>query len=408
MNTIGTPPPSLLGLREGFSRFVLDSFQWQDMLFAMEREIAPTLQDGAVLTGGRRGRGAVTNPTGRFESARRVLRDAHWEFDDGGGADDAPPPLRTTVTEETCRTIIARNDSPDVPFSASINPYRGCEHGCIYCYARPTHSYYGLSAGLDFESRLFVKPDAVKALRRELTRPGYKCEVIALGTNTDCYQPLERERRITRGILELLSGCDHPVGIVTKSHLVTRDIDLLTPMAEKKLAQVLISITTLDRRLARSMEPRAATPARRLDAIREISAAGIPVGVLTSPIIPGLNDSELESILRAAREAGATSASYLLVRLPHDVKNLFREWLSESFPDRASKVMSLIHDVRNGKDNDPRFGSRMRGSGPYAELIGKRFKLATEKLGLNVRRISADRTLFRAPGRDDAQLALQL
>ena len=408
MNTIGTPPPSLLGLREGFSRFVLDSFQWQDMLFAMEREIAPTLQDGAVLTGGRRGRGAVTNPTGRFESARRVLRDAHWEFDDGGGADDAPPPLRTTVTEETCRTIIARNDSPDVPFSASINPYRGCEHGCIYCYARPTHSYYGLSAGLDFESRLFVKPDAVKALRRELTRPGYKCEVIALGTNTDCYQPLERERRITRGILELLSGCDHPVGIVTKSHLVTRDIDLLAPMAEKKLAQVLISITTLDRRLARSMEPRAATPARRLDAIREISAAGIPVGVLTSPIIPGLNDSELESILRAAREAGATSASYLLVRLPHDVKNLFREWLSESFPDRASKVMSLIHDVRNGKDNDPRFGSRMRGSGPYAELIGKRFKLATEKLGLNVRRISADRTLFRAPGRDDAQLALQL
>jgi len=408
LNTIGTPPPSLLGLREGFSRFVLDSFQWQDMLFAMEREIAPTLQDGAVLTGGRRGRGAVTNPTGRFESARRVLRDAHWEFDDGGGADDAPPPLRTTVTEETCRTIIARNDSPDVPFSASINPYRGCEHGCIYCYARPTHSYYGLSAGLDFESRLFVKPDAVKALRRELTRPGYKCEVIALGTNTDCYQPLERERRITRGILELLSGCDHPVGIVTKSHLVTRDIDLLAPMAEKKLAQVLISITTLDRRLARSMEPRAATPARRLDAIREISAAGIPVGVLTSPIIPGLNDSELESILRAAREAGATSASYLLVRLPHDVKNLFREWLSESFPDRASKVMSLIHDVRNGKDNDPRFGSRMRGSGPYAELIGKRFKLATEKLGLNVRRISADRTLFRAPGRDDAQLALQL
>jgi len=408
LNTIGTPPPSLLGLREGFSRFVLDSFQWQDMLFAMEREIAPTLQDGAVLTGGRRGRGAVTNPTGRFESARRVLRDAHWEFDDGGGADDAPPPLRTTVTEETCRTIIARNDSPDVPFSASINPYRGCEHGCIYCYARPTHSYYGLSAGLDFESRLFVKPDAVKALRRELTRPGYKCEVIALGTNTDCYQPLERERRITRGILELLSGCDHPVGIVTKSHLVTRDIDLLAPMAEKKLAQVLISITTLDRRLARSMEPRAATPARRLDAIREISAAGIPVGVLTSPIIPGLNDSELESILRAAREAGATSASYLLVRLPHDVKNLFREWLSESFPDRASKVMSLIHDVRNGKDNDPHFGSRMRGSGPYAELIGKRFKLATEKLGLNVRRISADRTLFRAPGRDDAQLALQL
>ena len=375
----------------------------------MEREIAPTLRDGAVHAGGRRGRGAVTNPTGRFEPERRVLRDAHWEFDDGwGGADEAPPPLRTTVTEETCRTIIARNDSPDVPFSASINPYRGCEHGCIYCYARPTHSYYGLSAGLDFESRLFVKPDAVKVLRRELARPNYKCEVIALGTNTDCYQPLERERRVTRGILELLSSCDHPVGIVTKAHLVTRDIDLLAPMAEKGLARVFISITTLDRRLARSMEPRASTPARRLDAIREISAAGIPVGVLTSPIIPGLTDSELEGILRAAREAGATSASYLLVRLPHDVKNLFREWLSASFPDRASKVMSLIHDVRNDKDNDANFGSRMRGSGPYAELIGKRFKLATEQLGLNERRDSADTTLFRPPARDDAQLSLHL
>ena len=389
--------------------FVLDLFYTQDMLLAMEREVAPTLKDGAVHAGGRRGRGAVTNPTGRFEPERRVLRDAHWEFDDGwGGADEAPPPLRTTVTEETCRTIIARNDSPDVPFSASINPYRGCEHGCIYCYARPTHSYYGLSAGLDFESRLFVKPDAVKVLRRELAHPGYTCEVIALGTNTDCYQPLERERRVTRGLLELLSSCDHPVGIVTKSHLVTRDIDLLAPMAEKGLARVFISITTLDRRLARSMEPRASTPARRLDAIREISAAGIPVGVLTSPIIPGLTDSELENILSAAREAGATSASYLLVRLPHDVKNLFREWLSDSFPDRASKVMSLIHDVRNGKDNDANFGSRMRGSGPYAELIGKRFKLATEQLGLNARRVSADTTLFRPPGRDDAQLSLHL
>jgi len=379
------------------------------MLPVMERDIAPTLRDGVVHEDGRRGRGAVTNPTGRFEAERRVLRDAHWEFDDGwDGGDEPPPPLRTTVTEETCRTIIARNESPDIPFSTSINPYRGCEHGCIYCYARPTHSYYGLSPGLDFESRLFVKPDAVRVLRRELSRPGYRCDVIALGTNTDCYQPLERERRVTRGILELLSACDHPVGIVTKSHLVTRDIDLLAPMAEKGLAQVFISITTLDRKLARRMEPRAATPPRRLAAIRRISAAGIPVGVLASPIIPGLTDPELESILGAARDVGAMSASYVLVRLPHEVKNLFREWLSEAFPERASRVMSLIHDMRDGRDNDPRFGSRMKGSGPYAEMIRKRFKLAVGRLGLNERRISLDTTLFRPPDRDDAQLSLRL
>ena len=389
-------------------RFVLDSFSFQDMLSGMEREIAPTLRDAAVHEGGRRGRGAVSNPTGRFELQQRVQRDANWKFDDGwGGADEAPPPLRTSVTEESCRTIISRNESPDVPFSASINPYRGCEHGCIYCYARPTHSYYGLSAGLDFESRLFVKPDAVRVLRKELSRPGYQCEVIALGTNTDCYQPLERERRVTRGILELLAACDHPVGIVTKSHLVTRDIDLLGPMAEKGLAQVLISITTLDRRLARSMEPRASTPGRRLDAIREIASAGIPVGVLTSPVIPGLTDSELERILQVARDAGATSASYLLVRLPHDVKNLFREWLSETVPDRAPRVMSLIHDVRNGKDNDPHFGSRIKGSGPFAEMIGQRFKLAIDRLGLNERKITLDTTLFHPPDREDTQLTLQ-
>ena len=280
----------------------------------MGRDIAPTLQDGAVHEGGRRGRGAVTNPSGRFERERRVARDEHWNFDDGlDGAEDPPAPLRTTVTEESCRTIIATNDSPDVPFETSINPYRGCEHGCIYCYARPTHSYYGLSPGLDFESRLFVKPDAAKVLRKELARPGYQCKVMALGTNTDCYQPLEQERRVTRRILETLSECDHPVGIVTKSHLVTRDIDLLAPMAEKGLARVLVSITTLDRRLARSMEPRAATPPRRLDTIREVSGAGIPVGVLVSPIIPGLTDPELESILGTARDAGADSANYILV-----------------------------------------------------------------------------------------------
>ena len=375
----------------------------------MEQEISPTIRDGAVHEEGRRGRGAVSNPTGRFERQNRVRRDTNWRFDDGwGGADQAPPPLKTSVTEETCRTIIAHNESPDVPFSASINPYRGCEHGCIYCYARPTHGYYGLSAGLDFESRLFVKSDAVKVLRKELSHPGYQCEVIALGTNTACYQPLERERRVTRGILKLLAECDHPVGIVTKSHLVARDIDILGPMADKGLAQVLVSITTLDRRLARRMEPRASTPGRRLDAIREISSAGIPVGVLTSPVIPGLTDNELERILQVARDAGATSADYLLVRLPHEVKNLFREWLSEMVPDRASRVMSLIHDVRNGKDNDPHFGSRMKGSGPFAEMISQRFKLAVERLGLNERRISLDTTLFHSPHQNDAQLKLHL
>ena len=376
----------------------------------MEWDIAPTLRNGAVHGDGRRGRGAVTNPTGRFEAERRVPRDSHWAFDDDGwgSADEAPPPLRTTVTEEACRTIIARNDSPDVPFRASINPYRGCEHGCIYCYARPTHAYHGMSPGLDFESRLFVKPDAVAVLRRELARPGYRCEVIALGTNTDCYQPLERERRITRGILELLSACDHPVGIVTKSHLVTRDIDLLAPMAGKGLARVLVSVTTLDRRLARRMEPRAATPSRRLDTIRRLTAAGIPVGVLVSPIIPGLTDSEPERILAAARDAGATSAGYLLVRLPHEVKDLFREWLSEAAPTRASRIMSLIHDVRGGRDNDPRFGSRMKGVGPYAEAIARRFELAIRRLGLDERRGDLDTTLFRPPERDEAQMSLRL
>tara|TARA_Y100001960_G_scaffold325427_2_gene407753 strand:+ start:753 stop:1880 length:1128 start_codon:yes stop_codon:yes gene_type:complete len=375
----------------------------------MEREITPTIRDSAVHAEGRRGRAAISNPTGRFERQSRVQRDTNWKFDCvWGGANEVPPPLETSVNEEACRTIIARNDSPDVPFSASINPYRGCEHGCIYCYARPTHSYYGLSAGLDFESRLFVKPNAARVLRKELSRPGYKCEVIALGTNTDCYQPLERERRVTRGILELLASCDHPVSIVTKSHLVTRDIDLLGPMAKKGLAQVFVSITTLNRGLARRMEPRASTPGKRLDTIREISSAGIPVGVLTSPVIPGLTDSELERILQVARDAGATSASYLLVRLPHDVKDLFREWLNETVPDRASRVMSLIHDTRNGEDNDPRFGSRMKGSGPFAEIISQRFKLALGRLGLNESTVSLETNLFHPPDENSAQLTLNL
>jgi DNA repair photolyase len=372
----------------------------------MPTDIAPTLANNAHPAERRRGRGAVSNPTGRFEERNRVGRDDDWSFEDELPVEDPHPPLRTVVTDETCRTIIARNTSPDVPFEQSINPYRGCEHGCIYCYARPTHAYHGLSSGLDFESRLFAKPGAVSALERELSGPSYRCRVIALGTNTDCYQPVERDRRITRGILELLARCDHPVAIVTKSHLVTRDLDLLAPMAERRLAQVMVSVTTLDPKLARQLEPRAATPARRLDTIAALAHAGIPVSVLVSPIIPGLTDSELESILAAAHAAGARSANWILVRLPHDVGILFREWLASNVPGRASRVMALIREARRGRDNDPAFGTRMRGSGPFADLLSRRFAVATRKLGLNVRSLALDCTRFRPPVPAGGQIPL--
>jgi DNA repair photolyase len=339
----------------------------------------------------RRGRGAVSNPTGRFESRNRVRRDGVWDYGSDNdwqarSEDDLDlPPLRTTVTEEACRTAIVRNTSPDIPFDQSINPYRGCEHGCIYCYTRPTHAYSGLSAGLDFETELFAKPTIVETLKQELAKPRYECKMIALGTNTDCYQPIERERGLMRGILEMLRDTRHPVGIVTKSHLVTRDIDILSEMAKDNLVHVFVSVTTLDRGLARAMEPRASTPPRRLDAIRQLANAGIPVGVMVAPVVPALTDHELENILTAAKEAGAKRAGYLVLRLPYEIKDLFREWLLENSPDRATRVLRQIHEIRDGRDNDPRFHTRMTGVGDNADLLASRFEIACRKLGLSTR-----------------------
>ena len=327
-----------------------------------------------------KGRGALSNAVGRFE---RVTRE---DFDDGWGDgqdhDDAPPPkLRTTLTRDTTRKIIAWNDSPDLPFDRSINPYRGCEHGCIYCYARPSHAYLGFSPGLDFETRLVFKPDAASLLRAELGKPGYACAPIALGTNTDPYQPVERDLGITRAVLEVLAECGHPVMIVTKSARVERDLDVLGPMARTNRCSVSVSITTLDRSLARRMEPRASAPHRRLETVRRLSEAGIPTGVFASPMIPFVNDAELEAILERAREAGALGVSYTMLRLPLEIADLFREWLAEHYPDRAERVMERVRDTRGGKDYDSTFGQRMRGTGPVAELLAKRFRLAVKRLG---------------------------
>ncbi len=349
----------------------------------------------------RKGRGAASNPGGRFEATERV------PCDDGWGALDEPlAPLRTTVQRDATRTIITRNQSPDVPFDRSINPYRGCEHGCVYCFARPSHAFLGLSPGQDFESRLFAKEDAPALLARELRRTDYRCRVIALGTNTDPYQPIERSRRITRGILEVLAAYGHPVGIVTKSALVVRDIDILAPMAARRLAKVYLSVTTLDSGLARRLEPRAPTPARRLEAVREVAAAGIPTGVLVAPVIPALNDAEIEDILAAAHAAGASSASYVLLRLPLEVKDLFREWLAVHAPHRADRVMNLVRQMRGGRDYDATWGARMTGAGPYAEMIARRFGLACKRLGLGPRDFSLDTTAFRPPSLPGDQLAL--
>jgi DNA repair photolyase len=344
----------------------------------------------------RKGRGAVSNPTGRYEPGARTCEDDGWTRDD----DPDLPPLRTTVTPDASRTVIARNQSPDIPFDRSINPYRGCEHGCVYCYARPTHAYLGLSSGLDFETRLFAKPDAPSLLRRELASPGYRPAMIALGTNTDPYQPIERSLRITRGILEVLAACGHPVGIVTKSALIQRDIDILAPMAERGLASAYVSVTTLDRGLARRMEPRAATPERRLDTIRALAGAGIPTGVMLAPVIPALTDHEIEQILEAAAGAGAAFAGHVMLRLPHEIKDLFAEWLQAHVPDRTKHVLSLVRQMRGGALNDPSFGRRMTGSGPYAMMIQRRFRLACERLGLNKRNWRADTSLFRPPRLD--------
>ena len=348
-----------------------------------------------------RGRGALTNASGRFEPLVREPVDDGWDLGEAG-----PPPLKTTVTRDSSRTIITRNDSPDVGFERSINPYRGCEHGCVYCYARPTHAYLGLSPGLDFESRLFVKPEAARLLEAELRRPGYRPEVIALGTNTDPYQPIEREWRVTRQILEVLAAFRHPVSIVTKSNLVTRDIDLLAPMAAEGLAKVCLSVTTLDGRLARRMEPRAPTPGRKLEALARLAEAGVPTGVMVAPLIPALNDHELEAILEAAAEAGARQAAYVMLRLPHEIKDLFREWLALNAPDRAGRIMRLVRATRGGRDYDAAFHRRMKGTGRYAELIQRRFELACKRLGLNRRRAGLDVHRFRPPPREGDQLAL--
>ena len=339
----------------------------------------------------RRGRGATANPDGRYEAARREA------FDDGWDHEDAAPRLRTEVTPEHARTILTRNASPDIPFDRSINPYRGCEHGCVYCFARPNHAYVGLSPGLDFETKLFTKPNAAALLERELSARGYRPRTIALGTATDPYQPIEREHRITRGVLEVLARFRHPVGIVTKSNLVTRDIDILAEMATRNLVKVAISVTTLDPVLARRMEPRAPHPDKRLEAIRKLSAAGIPVMVIAAPIIPALNDHEIEAILARARECGAGEANYVLLRLPHELDDLVSDWLGAHYPGRRRHVLSLVREARGGKAYDAEWGRRMTGAGHYAGLIADRFRLAKRRLGYPNERVELHCEQFAPP-----------
>ena len=354
-------------------------------------------------------RGARSFLPGRFEKAAREA------FDDGWAPEEKEPQeLQTHVTEERSRSILSHNDSPDVGFDRSINPYRGCEHGCIYCYARPSHAYLELSPGLDFETRLFAKTNAAELLREALARPGYAPSPIALGANTDCYQPIERKYGITRQILEVLAECEHPVTMVTKSALIERDLDLLAPMAQKNLVKVFVSIGTLDRSLARKLEPRAASPQRRLDVLRSLNESKVPCGVMVAALIPALNDKTLEHVLEEAAKAGAAEAAYVLMRLPNELKDLFKEWLAANYPERADHVISIIHQVRGGKDNDPRFGTRMTGTGNFAELIEKRFELACRRFGLNGhgagrRPAELDCSRFRAPspsGPPSGQMAL--
>lgn len=355
-------------------------------------EPGPEVAEPTARSGSARGRGSHSNASGRYDRFTKVLTDDGW-----GNLDEAPPPLRTSVIRDASRTIITRNQSPDISFDRSINPYRGCEHGCVYCFARPTHAYLGLSPGLDFESKLYMKPNAAMLLDKELRHPRYEPKVIAMGTNTDPYQPIERTRKITRSILQVLAAHRHPVAIVTKSALITRDIDILGPMAERGLVKVALSITTLDRQLARRMEPRAATPERRLDTIKLLSQAGIPTGVMAAPLIPALNDAEIEAILARAAGAGARSAGYIVLRMPLEIKDLFREWLEEHYPDRAAHALSLIRDMRGGKDYDATWGQRMKGKGPYAAQLGLRFRMAARRLGLNELTTTLDVTQFKPP-----------
>jgi DNA repair photolyase len=348
----------------------------------------------------RRGRGTASNASGRYEPLARIA------FDDGWQGLDELPPFKTSVTADSTRKILARNDSPDISFDRSINPYRGCEHGCVYCFARPTHAYLGLSPGLDFESKLFIKPNAPELLERELSAPDYVPKTIAIGTNTDPYQPIERRYKIMRGILEVLERAGHPVGIVTKSNLVLRDLDILSRMAERNLVKVALSVTTLDTKLARIMEPRAPTPQRRLEALRQLTAARVPTSAMVAPVIPAINDAEIERILEAVAATGVRHAGYVLLRLPLEVRDLFREWLIENFPDRYRHVFKLIRDTRGGKDYDSTWGKRMTGSGPVAWMIGRRFEVACERLGFNKTRAATTTEHFRPPRPAAQQLAL--
>ena len=347
-----------------------------------------------------RGRGARSNPDPRFNQNQRAFLDDGWE------TLAELPRLKTEIFTETPKSIITRNTSPDISFDRSVNTYRGCEHGCVYCYARPSHAYMGLSPGLDFESKLFIKPNAAALLREELTATTYQPATIALGTNTDPYQPIERDYRLTRQVLEVLQAFKHPFGIVTKSSSVLRDLDILKPMAELGLVKVAVSVTTLNGKLARAMEPRASTPMKRLSALEILAKAGIPTVVMMGPIIPGLNDSEIENILKAARNVGVREAGYTMLRLPHEVKDIFKDWLEKEFPDRAAKVMSLVRAVRSGAENDSNFGTRMAGTGPYAWTIGRRFQLSAQRLGLNVNRIKLRTDLFERPVQKGQQMKL--
>ena len=359
-------------------------------------------EDAQVGLNRRPGRGAQSNASGRYEAEARVA------FDDGWQSLEELPVFETSVGIDAARKVITRNDSPDISFDRSINPYRGCEHGCVYCFARPTHAYLGLSPGLDFESKLFMKPDAPELLERELSAPRYTPRTIAIGTNTDPYQPIERRYEIMRRILEVLERAGHPVGIVTKSNLITRDIDILGRMAARNLAKVAVSVTTLDPKLARIMEPRAPTPPRRLEALRQLAAAGIPTSVMVAPVGPAINDAEIERILDAAKAAGVEGAGYVLLRLPLEVRDLFKEWLMANFPDRYRHVFALIRQMRGGKDYDAQWGKRMTGSGPYAWMIGRRIEQACARLGLNVKKTRLTTEHFNPPrGRAEAaQLSL--
>ena len=372
-----------------------------DLPFDAERGgmVGPVAR-GQVDRERRRGRGALSNTSGRFEQLAKT------DLDDGWGGLEALAPFKTEIIEERAKKIITRNQSPDIMFDRSINPYQGCEHGCAYCFARPTHAYWGLSPGLDFESKLFAKSNAAELLEKELADSKYKPGVIAIGTNTDPYQPIERQHRIMRRILEVLERTSHPVGIVTKSALIVRDLDLLSSMAERGLVKVALSVTSLDHKLSRAMEPRAATPQRRLDAIRLLAAAGVPTSVMVAPVIPALNDHEIETILMNAAAMGAREASYIMLRLPLEVSPLFREWIEQHAPDRAARVLSILRDMRGGKDYDAKWGERMRGSGPYAWTVGRRFEIAAKRFGLNKRRYDMRTDLFTPPKRAGDQLTL--